>query len=110
MDDPRRVYDRPMTPWQRLKRFDQQDRANGGAGYIPPGRRERIERLTAETNPAELVRRIHAIQDQLETMAAPRTHRLERKLGPDMPYLNKTLAKIAGVRPEDHNETPADTD
>lgn len=43
-------------------------------------------------------------------MAAPRTHRLERKLGPDMPYLNKTLAKIAGVRPEDHNETPADTD
>ena len=107
---PRRVYDQPMTPWQRLKRSDQQDRANGGAGYIPPDRREHIERLIATTNPAELVRRIHAIQDQLETMAAPRTHRLERKLGPDMPDLNKTLAKIAGVRPEDHNETPADTD
>ena len=82
---------------QRLKRSDQQDRANGGAGYIPPDRREHIERLIATTNPAELVRRIHAIQDQLETMAAPRTHRLERKLGPDMPYLNKTLAKIAGA-------------
>lgn len=27
---PRRVYDRPMTPWERLKRFDREDRGNGG--------------------------------------------------------------------------------
>lgn len=107
---PRRVYDQPTTPWERLKRFDEQDRADGGTGFILPERRDQIERLIAETNPAELVRRIHAIQDQLEDMAAPRTRRLEKRVGPDMAYLDRTLAKIAGVRPEDHNETPADTD
>ncbi|MBM6700282.1 hypothetical protein H7U32_08255 [Bifidobacterium pullorum subsp. saeculare] len=107
---PRRVHDRPMTPWRRPARSDGQDRAAGGPGYIPAERRERTERLTAETNPAEPVRRTHAIQDQPETMAAPRTHRLERKLGPDTPYSNRTPARIAGTRPEDNNETPADTD
>ncbi len=91
---PKRVYDQPVTPWERLKRFDDEDRAKGGPGFIKPGRRERIERLIAETNPAELVRRIHAIQDELEQAAMPRTKRLERKLGPDMAYLNKTLARI----------------
>ena len=59
----------------------------------------------------ELVRRVHAIQDQLEDMALPRTRRLEKRLGPDMAYLDRTLARITGVRPEDHNnDTPADTD
>ena len=66
--------------------------------------------LIAGTNPAELVRRIYAIQDQLEDMAAPRTHRLERKLGPDMAYLDGTPAHITGARPEQTNNTPADTD
>jgi hypothetical protein len=56
-------------------------------------------------NPAKLVRRIHDIQNRLETMAAPRTARLARRTGPDMAYLNKTLAGIAGVEPE-YNETP----
>ena len=51
------------------------------------------------------VRRIHDIQNRLETMAAPRTARLARRTGPDMAYLNKTLAGIAGVEPE-YNETP----
>ena len=108
---PRRVYDRPATPWERLKRLDERDRADGGAGFILPGRRERIETILAETNPAELVRRVHAIQDQLEDMALPRTRRLEKRLGPDMAYLDRTLARITGVQPEDHNnDTPADTD
>lgn len=108
---PRRVYDRPATPWERLKRLDERDRADGGAGFILPGRRERIETILSGTNPAELVRRVHAIQDQLEDMALPRTRRLEKRLGPDMAYLDRTLARITGVRPEDHNnDTPADTD
>ena len=107
---PRRVYDRPMTPWERLKRFDREDRGNGGSGFILPGRREQIEETIAATNPAELVRRIHDIQDRLEAMAAPRTRRLEKRLGPDMAYLDRTLARITGVTPENHNETPADTD
>ena len=104
---PRRVYDRPVTPWERLKRLDEEDRANGGEGYIKPGHRERIERILAVTNPAELVRRVHDIQDRLEQAALPRTKRLERKLGPDMAYLNKTLARIAGVDTEENSETPA---
>lgn len=104
---PRRVYDRPVTPWERLKRLDEEDRANGGEGYIKPGHRERIERILAVTNPAELVRRIHDIQDRLEQAALPRTKRLERKLGPDMAYLDKTLARIAGVDTEENSETPA---
>ena len=107
---PRRVYDRPMTPWERLKRFDREDRDNGGSGFILPGRREQIEETIAATNPAELVRRIHDIQDRLEAMAAPRTRRLEKRIGPDMAYLDRTLARITGVTPENHNETPADTD
>ncbi|WP_259326930.1 transposase [Bifidobacterium pseudocatenulatum] len=107
---PRRVYDRPMTPWERLKRFDREDRGNGGSGFILPGRREQIEETIAATNPAELVRRIHDIQDRLEAMAAPRTRRLEKRIGPDMAYLDRTLARITGVTPENHNETPADTD
>lgn len=108
---PRRVYDRPATPWERLKRLDERDRADGGAGFILPGRRERIETILSGTNPAELVRRVHAIQDRLEGMALPRTRRLEKRLGPDMAYLDGTLARITGVRPEDHNnDTPADTD
>ena len=69
---PKRVYDQPMTPWERLKRFDDEEPRQGEAtGFIKPGRRERIERLIAETNPAELVRRIHAIQDELEQAAMP---------------------------------------
>jgi len=104
---PRRVYDRPVTPWERLKRLDEEDRANGGEGYIKPGHRERIERILAVTNPAELVRRVHDIQDRLEQAALPRTKRLERKLGPDMAYLDKTLARIAGVDTEENSETPA---
>jgi hypothetical protein len=40
----------------------------------------------------------------------PRTKRLERKLGPDMAYLNKTLARIAGVEPEDDETRQADED
>lgn len=58
----------------------------------------------ATVNPAKPVRRIHDIQNRLETMAAPRTARLARRTGPDMAYLNKTLAGIAGVEPE-YNET-----
>lgn len=104
---PRRVYDRPVTPWERLKHLDEEDRANGGEGYIKPGHRKRIERILAVTNPAELVRRIHDIQDRLEQAALPRTKRLERKLGPDMAYLDKTLARIAGVDTEENSETPA---
>lgn len=104
---PKRVYDQPMTPWERLKRFDDEDRARGGSGFIKPGRRERIERLIAETNPAELVRRIHAIQDELEQAAMPRTKRLERKLGPDMAYLNKTLARITGADVSETDDEPA---
>lgn len=104
---PKRVYDQPMTPWERLKRFDDEDRARGGPGFIKPGRRERIERLIAETNPAELVRRIHAIQDELEQAAMPRTKRLERKLGPDMAYLNKTLARITGADVSETDDEPA---
>ena len=95
------------TPWERLKRFDDEDRARGGPGFIKPGRRERIERLIAETNPAELVRRIHAIQDELEQAAMPRTKRLERKLGPDMAYLNKTLARITGADVSETDDEPA---
>ncbi len=104
---PKRVYDQPVTPWERLKRFDDEDRAKGGPGFIKPGRRERIERLIAETNPAELVRRIHAIQDELEQAAMPRTKRLERKLGPDMAYLNKTLARITGADVSETDDEPA---
>ena len=70
---PRRVYDRPMTPWERLKRFDDEDRVDGGDGFILP-------------------------------------RRLKKRLGPDMAYLDRTLARIAGVQPEDSNETPTDTD
>ena len=104
---PKRVYDQPMTPWERLKRCDDEDRARGGPGFIKPGRRERIERLIAETNPAELVRRIHAIQDELEQAAMPRTKRLERKLGPDMAYLNKTPARITGADVSETDDEPA---
>ena len=107
---PRRVYDKPRTPWERLKEFDEQDRAAGGPGYIPDDKREELERTLATVNPAELVRRIHDIQDRLEDMAAPRTARLARRAGPDMAYLNKTLARIAGVEPENNETPPADKD
>ncbi|KAB7791263.1 integrase catalytic domain-containing protein [Bifidobacterium leontopitheci] len=102
---PRRVYDAPRTPWQRLREFDEADRAAGGQGFILPGRKEEIERTIASTNPAELVRRIHAIQDRLEELAAPRTARLARRVGPDMAYSDRTLARLAGAEPED-DETP----
>lgn len=34
---PKRVYDQPMTPWERLKRFDDEDRARGGPASSNPG-------------------------------------------------------------------------
>ena len=107
---PRRVYDRPRTPWERLKEFDERDRAAGGPGFIPDDKRAEIEHTLATVNPAELVRRIHDIQNRLEDMAAPRTARLARRAGPDMAYLNKTLARIAGVEPEDTETPQADKD
>lgn len=73
-------------------------------------RRERIEWIIADTNSAELVRRIRAIQDRLEDMALPGIRRLEKRLGPDMAYLDRTLACITGVQPEQTNNAPADTD
>ena len=75
-----------------------------------PGKREEIERIIATTNPAELVRRIHAVQDRLEALAAPHTARLARRVSPDMAYLNKTLARIAGVEPEEGEPPQADED
>lgn len=41
---------------------------------------------------------------------APRTARLARRVGPDMAYLNKTLARIAGVEPEEGETPQADED
>ena len=79
-------------------------------GVARHDKREEIERTLATVNPAELVRRIHDIQDRLEDMAAPRTTRLARRSGPDMAYLSKTLARIAGVEPEDNETPPADKD
>ena len=104
---PKRVYDQPVTPWERLKEFDEKDRAAGGPGFILPGKREEIERIIATTNPAELVRRIHAIQDRLEALAAPRTAQLARRAGPDMAYLNKTLARITGADVSETDDEPA---
>ena len=40
----------------------------------------------------------------------PRTAQLARRAGPDMAYLNKTLARIAGVEPEDDETRQADED
>jgi len=37
----------------------------------------------------------------------PRTKRLERKLGPDMAYLNKTLARITGADVSETDDEPA---
>lgn len=48
---PRRIYDRPTTLWERLKRFNELDRADGGSGFILPGRRERIGTLTRISRP-----------------------------------------------------------
>ena len=45
-----------------------------------------------------------------ESCAAPRTARLARRVGPDMAYLNKTLARIAGVEPEEGETPQADED
>ncbi|WP_190973663.1 hypothetical protein [Bifidobacterium callitrichos] len=71
---------------------------------------QELERTLATVNPAELIHCMHDIQDRLEDIAAPRTARLARRAGPDMAYLNKTLARIAGVEPEDSQTPPADKD
>ncbi|MBD3901259.1 hypothetical protein FKX98_01450 [Bifidobacterium breve] len=39
-----------------------------------------------------------------------RAARLARRVGPDMAYLNKTLARIAGVEPEEGEPPQADED
>ena len=51
-----------------------------------------------------------AVKDAVESCAAPRTARLARRVGPDMAYLNKTLARIAGVEPEEGETPQADED
>ena len=67
-----------------------------------------LRKNTAE--PVEQTLKQNTIQDRLEALAAPRTAQLARRAGPDMAYLNKTLARIAGVEPEDDETRQADED
>ena len=59
-------------------------------------------RLIAETNPAELVRRIHAIQDELERLSRERTEGMARRQGLDMGYLGKAIERMHADAEQDN--------
>jgi len=54
-----REYDKPATPYQRLK----------DSGLLKPGQLRKLEARYKALNPAELSRRIRALQDELFTLA-----------------------------------------
>jgi hypothetical protein len=58
-----RVYDKPATPYQRLK----------ASAILTPGDIEALDAICDPLNPAEITRRINRIQQQLITSAKART-------------------------------------
>ena len=106
---PRRVYDRPMTPWERL---------NGSTGgprqrrkRIHPARPARTDRGDHRRHEPRRTRPPHprhpgpARGDGRATHAPPR-----EEARPRHGILGQDTRANPGVTPENHNETPADTD
>ena len=88
------VYDAPRTPWTRVLEHDAASREAGGPGYVDRDTVERVEAIVTSTNPAMLLRDIHAIQDRLEEISHERTERLARRQGLDMGYLGEAIKRL----------------
>lgn len=78
----RRTYDRPETPWQRVKR-----------SCIDVNVAE-VEKRIAGINPADLTREITQIQQQLTHLAAEKTRALSESRKLDMTSLEKSIRRL----------------
>lgn len=96
------IYDQPRTPWARVLEYDAASRADGGQGYVDDDTRRHIEDLIASTNPAQLNRRIAAIQDKLEAISRQRTEDMARRQGLDMGYLGKAIERMRADAEQDN--------
>ena len=63
----RRVFDRPQTPYQRLR----------AAGVLSPAKRDELEALYQRLNPLQLRRDLEAALERLWILAAPDPHRAQ---------------------------------
>jgi len=78
----RRIYDKPETPWQRVKR-----------SCIDVDIAEVGKRI-AGINPADLTREITQIQQQLTQLAAEKTRALSESRKLDMTSLEKSIRRL----------------
>jgi hypothetical protein len=80
-----RVYDKPRTPWQRVK----------DSGVLTNAQTAEFEARLAGTNPADLTRRIVTIQNQLTELAQSKTENLANTLHLNMAPLEPSINRLA---------------
>ncbi len=78
----RRIYDKPATPWERVKR----------SGV--PVDIEEVEKRIEGINPADLTREITRLQTQLTGLAAEKTRALSESRRLDMTSLEKSIKRL----------------
>jgi hypothetical protein len=80
----KRIYDQPRTPWQRVQ----------DPGVLDPAQTAAVARRIAGVNPADLTRRITAVQTQLTELAAAKTHALAAARRLDMAPLTQSIQRL----------------
>jgi hypothetical protein len=84
----RRVYDKPQTPWQRVK----------ASGVLTAGQAAAVEDRIKGVNPADLTRQITAVQAQLTALARGKTTALAEARRLDMAGLEPSINRLATTR------------
>jgi hypothetical protein len=83
-----RVYDTPRTPWQRVK----------DSGTLTADQISAFETRFTGTNPADLTRRIIAIQNRLTRLAKTKTADMTHALLLDMTPLTPSITRLTATK------------
>jgi hypothetical protein len=84
----RRVYDKPATPWQRVK----------ASGLLDQTQQAAVEARITGINPADLTRQINAIQMQLIELAKDKTQALADSRRLDMANLTQSIKRLTTTK------------
>ncbi|WP_235653588.1 transposase [Mycolicibacter icosiumassiliensis] len=84
----KRVYDKPATPWQRLR----------ASGVLDAQQLSNVATRIEGTNPADLTRQINTIQMQLLDLAKAKTEALAAARHIDLQALQPSINRLAKAR------------
>ena len=84
----KRLYDKPATPWQRVK----------ASGVLTDTRQAAVEQRIAGVNPADLTRQINHIQTRLIELARDKTQALANTRHLDMASLTQSIQRLTTTK------------